>query len=80
MARTLSPKQKQTAQDLVGKTIARVVLYPFNPNREGSTMIGGLATNPHVFFTDGTFLRFVAEETEVGEAGVALVLCSKPKK
>jgi hypothetical protein len=75
---------KLTAQDramvatLKGKTIARVALYPFDPMRHGKA--DDYATSPVITFTDGTSLRFVVEETEGSEYGVALVLRDKRRK
>ncbi|HTS01372.1 MAG TPA: hypothetical protein VMN04_02535 [Thermoanaerobaculia bacterium] len=66
--RTLTPAQRAAALALRGKTVARVVLSPFAPSNGGE-----LATDPAIYFTDGSCLRFVVQETEVGEYGVGLV-------
>ena len=77
MRRTLTAEQKETARALRGKTMVRVYLYPFNPNREASHVHKELATDPVILFNDGARLHFVVEETEGSEYGVGLVLRSK---
>lgn len=67
-------RDKQMAKDLRGKTIARVIMYPFNPNMEGSHCHDNMATDPHIIFTDGTKLRFMVQETEGPEYGIGLIL------
>jgi hypothetical protein len=70
----LTKGHKETARALRGKTIARVILYPFDPNREGSHTIKEIATDPVIVFTDGARLSFVVEETEGPEYGIHLSL------
>jgi hypothetical protein len=70
----LTEEQKETARALRGKVIARVILYPFDPNREGSHVLDEVATDPTIVFTDGSRLSFVVEETEGTEYGVRLSL------
>ncbi len=47
-----------------GKTIDFVDWHPFDDGR------GGTAHDPVIYFTDGSSLSFLAEETEVGEYGI----------
>lgn len=71
----LSAVQKARARALRGKTIARVALNPFDPNEEDGNAYPTDQPNtaPVIWFTDGTCLRFVVEESEVSEYGVSLV-------
>jgi hypothetical protein len=70
----LSPAQRAVTRSLVGKTIARVELQPFDACNGGGT-----ATDPVVTFTDGTALRFLVQETEeTGDYGVQLAFPAKP--
>ncbi len=73
----LTEDQKATARALKGKTIARVILYPFDPNFGSSKCIDEVATDPVIVFTDGTRLGFVVEETEGPEYGVRLSLITR---
>jgi len=69
----LTLEQRATALALQGKTIAKVALFPFADSNGGT-----VATDPVITFTDGTSLRFLTEETEFGEYGVALIYPAKP--
>lgn len=69
----LTPQDRAIVAALKGKTIARVALYP------GQGPTGEYVTSPVITFTDGTTLRFVVEETEGSEYGVALVLEGREK-
>lgn len=51
---------------LVGKTVARVDMNPFPDGR------GGVAHSPVITFTDGSCARFVVEETDTADYGVAI--------
>ena len=51
---------------LVGRTIVRVELNPFSDERAGGA---GVAYDPSLILDDGTLVRFVVQETEVGEYG-----------
>lgn len=62
--RPLNPKW------LAGKTIAKVEMHPFQA-RPGNDRT--VAHDPTITFTDGSQLRFFAEETEIGEYGVDLL-------
>jgi hypothetical protein len=73
----LDPQKRKTARALQGKTIARVILNPFDPNREDGHCIEEMATDPWIVFTDGTRLSFRVQETEFGEYGVDLLLYEK---
>lgn len=55
---------------VVGKTIARVEMNPFNAGGQGR---GTTAHDPEIFFTDGSSIRFITEETETGEYGTEIV-------
>jgi len=66
----LSPEQRETARQLVGKTIKSVAMYPFDDGGYSSSTEP--PTGPVITFTDGTCLRFVVHETET-EYGVALI-------
>lgn len=78
MSRTpkLSAEQKRTARLLVGKTIKSIALCPFDPEQYSTS--AEPATDPVILFTDGTSLRFLVEETEAGEYGVALIHPAQP--
>jgi len=71
----LTPEQKATAKSLVGKTIARVIMHPFDDCRPSDG--DNTATDPILVFTDGSRLRFSTQETETGEYGTELILASK---
>jgi hypothetical protein len=70
----LDPSTKKAARALVGKTISRVILNPFDPNEPGCRARDALATDPTIQFTDGTSLVFSVEETDAGQYGVGFVL------
>ena len=53
---------------LVGKTIERVEMNPY-PAREHYS---GVAHNPVIYFTDGSVIRAMAQETD-WEPGVGLI-------
>lgn len=55
---------------IVGKTVERVEARPFYAGGEGR---GRVAHDPHIFFADGSSIRFVTEETETGEYGTEIV-------
>jgi hypothetical protein len=59
----------RTAKTLVGKTIASVEINPFDPN-DDRQYIDTMSCNPVIYFTDGSSLAFVVEETEISEYGV----------
>ena len=61
---------RQIRSRLVGRTITRVVLHPFDNGRLGTV------TDPCITLDDGTELKFVVQETEGSEYGVSLVLTS----
>ena len=67
----LNAKQRSVASLLRGKTIARVEMHGFDPRTPGGSE--ELATDPVVRFTDGSCLRFLVQETDVGEYGVQLI-------
>lgn len=69
----LTESEKATKESLVGRTIVRVNLHPFDPNRDGSKAIKQHCTNPIVVFDDGSSLEFSVQETEFGEYGVTLI-------
>ena len=52
---------------IVGKTVARVDMNPWDSGK------GNQAHSPVIHFTDGSSIRFVTEETEIGEYGTAVV-------
>ncbi len=66
----LTAEQRARAKALVGKTIARVELNPFDAERDERD---SPATDPVIVFTDGTCLRFQVEETDAADYGVALI-------
>ena len=74
-------EQRDTAEALKGKRIARVTLNAFDPNESDlpASRIE-VATDPVVWFTDGTCLRFVVQETEVGKYGVELIYPGRGSK
>ena len=78
MSRTpkLSGEQKRTARLLIGKTIKSIALCPFEPLLDATS--DEPATDPVILFTDGTTLRFLVEETEVGEYGIHLIAPARP--
>lgn len=51
---------------LKGKTIERVEMNPFSARE----LVDETAHRPVVFFTDGSYIWFSAEETDLGEYGV----------
>ena len=69
-----TPKQAQKL--LVGKTIARIELNPF----ERGDPEGTICTQPVITFTDGSRITLMTEETEVGEYGTALLYVSGRRK
>jgi hypothetical protein len=69
----LTESEKATKKSLVGRTIARVNLHPFDPNREGSRAIEQHCTNPIIIFDDGSTLEFDVQETEVGKYGISVI-------
>ena len=68
--------QKEANKMLRGRIIAGVRLRRFpawtdtNDSRKGE-----YATDPEIYFTDGTVLRFITQETDVGEYGTGLIIC-----
>jgi hypothetical protein len=60
---TINPKW------LIGKTIAKVEMRPFNSRDNGEK---GTAHDPHITFTDGSRIWFTTQETEVGEYGTCI--------
>lgn len=62
----LTLEQREVANVLKGKRISRVTMNAFASD-------DGPATDPVVWFTDGTCLRFVVQETNGGEYGIDLV-------
>lgn len=67
--------QKEANALLRGKVVAGVRLRRFpawagrNESRKGQ-----YATDPEIVFKDGTVLRFVTQETDIGEYGTALCI------
>lgn len=59
---------------LIGRKIEHVVLNKFDDG------MGGTATDPFINLDNGATLRFVAQETEVGEYGVKLVYVANRKR
>jgi hypothetical protein len=57
-----------------GKTVASCRT---NPEDDGK---GGTFHRPAITFTDGSSIRFVTEETEVGDYGTEIVYHRPPKK
>lgn len=55
---------------IVGKTVAKVEMNSFEAAPDVNRR---LAHDPRVTFTDGSSIRFVTQETEVGEYGVEIV-------
>jgi hypothetical protein len=65
---------------LVGKTIARVEMNPFEAHDPNQIRCGSgrrVAHDPRIYFTDGTSISFVTEETEIGEYGTDIVYRKK---
>lgn len=60
---------------LEGRTIARVEVSVFNPERAGEPR--GRAHDWRLVLDDGTRVWFTVEETETGEYGVDLMLSKK---
>lgn len=60
---------------IIGKRIKSVELRPFNRYEYSK----GTTTDPVITFDDGSSIRFLTEETEVGEYGVAICY-SKPSR
>ena len=71
----LTPEQKAVAFALRGKTIARVILHPFD--RGDAQGVRAPATHPTLIFTDGSRMRFDTQETESGVYGTRLVYPAK---
>jgi hypothetical protein len=59
---------------IVGKTIARVEMNPFDAGGGRGT-----AHDPAIYFTDGTRITFMAQELEEDGYGVAIIY-RKPLK
>ena len=70
---------KNARTKLVGKTIAAVEMHPFRANPDCS-VDRRMAHDPVITFTDGTKLRFVVQETEIGVYGVDLLISIPPRK
>lgn len=62
------------ARQLVGRTIVGFDPCPFDDGR------GGIAHDPVILLDDGSRLRFVVEETDVGEYGVWIGKYPGPKE
>jgi hypothetical protein len=58
-------------QWLIGKTIARVDMRPFDAS-DGKSRKKRTAHNPVITFTDGSAIEFSTEETETGEYGTSI--------
>ena len=70
-----------TARTMVGRTIVRVQLRPFNPETAGQRDGDPYATNPLVYLDDGSVLAFYTQETEIGEYGIGIWRkTAKPKR
>jgi hypothetical protein len=54
---------------IVGKTVERVAMNPF----EAGECRNFKAHDPRIYFTDGSSIAFVTEETEGSEYGTAIV-------
>ena len=63
--------QKQVNASLRGRTVKSVRLRRF---ATGMPAPANWATDPEIEFTDGTVLRFIVQETEVGDYGVELCI------
>lgn len=72
---SLSPKQRAVRDGLVGRTIRRVEMHPFERD-EGA--LGDEPTDPVIIFDDGSRLAFVVHETE-DRYGVHLVYSAVPQ-
>lgn len=55
---------------IIGKTVARVEMRPFDAGNQGR---GETAHDPHIYFTDGSQIWFLTEETETGEYGTEII-------
>lgn len=74
-------EQRAVVEALKGKRVARVALHAFDPNENEQARTGReVATDPVIWFTDGTCLRFMVQETEVGEYGVELIYPGRDSK
>lgn len=62
---------------IVGKTIERVEMNPFKAGSDENPRM--LAHAPRIHFSDGSWIYFHTEETEVGEYGTDIGY-AKPKR
>lgn len=72
----MSKPRNVQARDLVGRKIVAVEFHPFKCRRHYNEW----ATQPVITLDNGRRLRFVVQETDYGEYGVALALSDKPAK
>jgi hypothetical protein len=63
-----------SAKSLVGR---KIVSFEPNPFPDGR---GGTAHAPVLFLDDGTILRFVVKETDVGDYGIRIVASLAKRK
>lgn len=68
----IDPELAATARAMVGRTIVRVELRPFDAEISGQRDDDPFATNPLVYLDDGTVLAFHTQETEVGDYGIGI--------
>ena len=74
----MSVSTRRAAQLLVGKRIASVDVRAFDPNLYDSGR-GPETYDPVIGFTDGSFLVFAVDETDVGEYGIRLIYRPKTR-